>query len=307
VAGGSGGESSADREDSRVAAVGPWQLRQVGELAAWIRGRGPNCIVLLHGGPGLTDYTASLGDLLADGLGERWRVVRYQQRGQEPSARTGPFTVEQQVADLLDVCETLADDPPVILGHSWGGHLAMHAAVVAQERFRALVIVDPLGALPDGGMAAMGKHFASRLTGQEAAERAELERQMATTGPSDDLGSRDFAIVWPYYFAEPTSAPVMPPIRVSVDASVGVFTSIAKHYERQTLSEGLPAVSLPALFLASTNSPIPHVEAERSAALMPHSSLVRLPLGHFPWMEDPSAVVDPISAFLADHASGAAG
>src|SRR5206468_16741 len=80
--------------------------------------------LLLHGGPAMSDYMGLLAPEL-DG----WQAIRYQQRGLPPSAETGPFTVEQHVADAVAVLDELGVDRAVALGHSWGGHLALHLAV----------------------------------------------------------------------------------------------------------------------------------------------------------------------------------
>jgi proline iminopeptidase len=56
-------------------------------------------LLLLHGGPGLSDY-------LADSLGgelDGWRTISFQQRGLTPSATGGPFTVERHVADTVAI------------------------------------------------------------------------------------------------------------------------------------------------------------------------------------------------------------
>ena len=34
-----------------------------------------------------------------------------------------------------------------IVGHSWGGHLALHLLAAIPERIAGAVIIDPLGAL----------------------------------------------------------------------------------------------------------------------------------------------------------------
>jgi proline iminopeptidase len=60
-----------------------------------------------------------------------WSVLRYQQRGLSPSTTQGLFTVEQEVLDLMMVCDGLEGNAIWIVGHSWGGHLAMHALVAA--------------------------------------------------------------------------------------------------------------------------------------------------------------------------------
>jgi pimeloyl-ACP methyl ester carboxylesterase len=273
--------------------VSEWRSWQYNDIGGWTRGAGEKQLVLLHGGPDLSDYLEGLGDLLADELDDSWSIVRYQQRGQSPSTSHGPFTIEQELQDLLMVCEALDGDAIWILGHSWGGHLAMHA-IVATERFRGAIIVDPLGAVADGGQAAMFKHFASLLTPAEATEWVRLEQLAATNG---QRSIAQLSIIWPYYFSEPAAAPPMPPIK---RGSGNHDASISDHFDKQTLVNRLPSASTPALFLAGTKSPIPHEESTRSAALMPRAELELLPTGHFLWLEDPVATVAPISSFLRD-------
>src|SRR5580658_760402 len=56
-----------------------------GSITGWLAGDGPPVLVL-HGGPGLSDYTAPLAAELTDAFG----VIRYQQRGLAPSVTSGP-------------------------------------------------------------------------------------------------------------------------------------------------------------------------------------------------------------------------
>src|SRR5579872_4924865 len=50
-------------------------------IAGWAHGDGDMPVVVLHGGPGLTDYTEALADEVAAASPGRLRVIRYQQRG----------------------------------------------------------------------------------------------------------------------------------------------------------------------------------------------------------------------------------
>jgi pimeloyl-ACP methyl ester carboxylesterase len=51
--------------------------------------------------------------------------------------------------------------PSVNSDHSWGGHLAMHLAVQHPDRLLGLVLADPLGAVPDGGVSDMKANLSS--------------------------------------------------------------------------------------------------------------------------------------------------
>jgi pimeloyl-ACP methyl ester carboxylesterase len=64
-----------------------------GTIAVWQEGEGPH-VLLLHGGPGVSEYTESLAAELQDG----YTVTRYQQRGLAPSTTEGPFDVETNIS-----------------------------------------------------------------------------------------------------------------------------------------------------------------------------------------------------------------
>src|SRR4249920_294534 len=132
--------------------------------------------LILHGGPGLSDYTAPL----AAELDDTFSVIRFQQRGLEPSTTSGPFDIDRHVADAIAVLDAAGADRAYVIGHSWGGHLAMHLAAQHQDRLLGLVAVDPLGAVPDGGEDDLGRILAERIPPGQAARAAELdERAMA--------------------------------------------------------------------------------------------------------------------------------
>src|SRR5215472_4035270 len=94
-----------------------------GPIVGTVRGSGPP-LLFLHGGPAISDYVQLVRAEL-----NGWRSVSYQQRGLPPSATGGPFTVERHVTDAVGVLETVKAGPVVVVGHSWGGHLALHLAL----------------------------------------------------------------------------------------------------------------------------------------------------------------------------------
>ena len=257
-----------------------------GSITGWAHGDGPP-VLILHGGPGLSDYTEPLTEELADGF----RVLRYQQRGLTPSVTSGPFSVDQHVADAIAVLDAAGAGRAYVIGHSWGGHLAMHLAVQHPGRMLGVVIADPLGAVPDGGLSDMEQNLTERIRPDLAARAMELDaRAMAGEGtPEDALES--LAIVWPGYFSSLDKAPPMPPIRMSVDCYAQTFASINEHFDRHTLERLLPALTMPIVFLLGADSPIPPSHGIASAALNPGARcVVEEDCGHFPWIERPGSV-----------------
>jgi pimeloyl-ACP methyl ester carboxylesterase len=84
-------------------------------------------VVLVHGS---LDRSAGLLKL-SRRLDERFRVSRYDRRGYGRSnPHPGPFDMEHQVADLVEIIgrDSRAGSPTVIVGHSYGGNVALAAA-----------------------------------------------------------------------------------------------------------------------------------------------------------------------------------
>jgi pimeloyl-ACP methyl ester carboxylesterase len=125
----------------------------------------------LHGGPGLSEYLAGVAEELSSG----YEVFRYQQRGLEPSTTSGPFSIEAHLADAIAVMDHIGPGRLTVVGHSWGGHCAMFLARQHSDRLAGAVIVDPLGAVGDGGEADLGAALAERLPPEDLVRIEELD------------------------------------------------------------------------------------------------------------------------------------
>ena len=256
-----------------------------GPIAGSSAGSGPP-LLLLHGGPAISDYMDMLGPEV-DG----WRSARYQQRGLPPSAVNGPFTVERHVADSVAVLDTLQIGRAVVLGHSWGGHLALHLALSHPDRVSGLVLVDPLGAVGDGGAAEMGQHLVGRLSPAAAVQYGELAARLAGPDPADADLLASLSLLWPGYFAEPATAPPIPShLRASLEGYAGTFASIAGHLA-SGFSDALHDLQVPAVFVLGKDSPMPVSQGQHTAALLAAAEVNVIPAaGHLPWHEQPGCV-----------------
>jgi pimeloyl-ACP methyl ester carboxylesterase len=256
-----------------------------GELVGYRAGAGAP-VLLLHGGPGLSmDYLEGLVVELAD----HYEVAVFQQRGLPPSTGEGPFTIARAVADVAAILEGLGWERSLLLGHSWGGHLALHLAVSRPELLAAALALDPVGAADDGGLAA----FSEALTARAAPEQRDRLEQLQAI-PDDEATEGDhlelMGIVWPGYFAHPDSAPALPSIRACPAASAGLWAELVALMP--TLAVELEATQLPMTLVGCTGSPIPVEAVRRTADLAPRAELeVFEGVGHLPWLEQPGLVV----------------
>lgn len=254
-----------------------------------IRGRragiGPP-VLLLHGGPGLGfDYLRDLADELAQENDVAW----YQQRGLAPSATEGPFTVGSDVADARRVLDVLGWNTAFVVGHSWGGHLALHVATALPERLLGVLAVDPLGSVGDGRWPEFDEEIFRRTPEAVRARARELD-ELTTEGAADDeLALEAMRLVWPAYFANPEAAPPMPQLRIASERSAQTGRSIIA--ELPALEARLPRIRVPVGFVHGSRSPMPLAASTDAAERIPGAWVdVVDGAGHFVWVEAPGAV-----------------
>jgi proline iminopeptidase len=172
--------------------------------------------VLLHGGPGMSsDYLDPLVPLLED----TFTTINYQQRGMAPSTAGEPFTVEANVADAVAVIDQAAGGRAWVVGHSWGGHLALHVLVAAPDRLEGAVILDPLGAHIDV-YEEFGDALRAPLTAAQRARFDEIEAREDAGEATQEESDEGMRLIWPNYYADPATAPPMPDIPFSSEVFV---------------------------------------------------------------------------------------
>jgi pimeloyl-ACP methyl ester carboxylesterase len=108
------------------------------ELSYTVTGSGPP-LVLVHG------WTCDSSDWswLIPLLQDQFRVIAYDRRGNGRSLPSGGFELPQDVADLAEVIERVADGPAVVVGHSVGAAIVSLLAVQRPELVLGAVSIDP--------------------------------------------------------------------------------------------------------------------------------------------------------------------
>jgi pimeloyl-ACP methyl ester carboxylesterase len=248
-------------------------------------GSGPP-VLLLHGGPGMGfDYLRDLADELAQENDVAW----YQQRGLEPSTAEGPYGVAQDVGDARRVLDALGWETAYVVGHSWGGHLALHVAKAMPERLLGVLAVDPLGAVGDGRWPEFDEEM-FRRTPEAVRDRAREIDELSMAGAADDaLALEGMRLVWAAYFADPEQAPPMPDLRLSSERSGETVPSILA--ELPALEAGLPQIRVPVGFVHGSLSPMPLGASTDGAERIPGAWVEVVDgAGHFIWVEAPGAV-----------------
>jgi proline iminopeptidase len=141
--------TSAPARAKPAAPSGPGTTLTVGEVTLWyeVRNSGAKTktpLVILNGGPGF-DHAYLLSSDVWDKIAAHRPVVLYDQRGTGHSSELKPgqsCTLADQVADLEALRAKLGAERLDLLGHSWGGYLAMAYAARHPEHVAHLVLCD---------------------------------------------------------------------------------------------------------------------------------------------------------------------
>lgn len=111
-----------------------------GELEYEVRGAGEP-VVLVHG----SHIADAFAPLLAEpALTERYQLVMYHRRGFADSVPTdGPLSIAQQAADCRALMESVGVRRAHVVGHSYGGAIALQLALDAPDMIRSLALLEP--------------------------------------------------------------------------------------------------------------------------------------------------------------------
>lgn len=106
-------------------------------------------LILLHGGPDF-DHNYLLPDM--DLLSDSFRLIYYDQRGRGKSAgkvQPKDVTISSDVEDLESLRKYFQFKSVAVLGHSWGGLLAVEYAIRHPNRVSHLILMNTAPASHD--------------------------------------------------------------------------------------------------------------------------------------------------------------
>lgn len=284
--------------EARFPAIG--QILDVGGVPvhAYVTGTGPD-LVLIHGAGGnVRDMTFDLAGRLAD----RYRVIVLDRPGHGytglPPARTPERDSPRAQARLLmAAARLLGAERPLVLGHSFGGAVALAWALEAPDRVAALVVVSG-ASMPWSGKIKPSYRLNASVFGRTVAvplitafvPESYTDRALARVFGPQKIPSGYLA-----YFGLPLTLR-----RKSLSANSRQVIALRPHIVE--MSTQYPSIRVPVEVLHGTVDTIVPLEvhAVPLTGLLPDAVLTRLPgIGHMPHHAVPEAVTDAIDRAAA--------
>jgi proline iminopeptidase len=287
AAAGFGGRAAAEGETSGFAAVNGRQLYYV------TLGQGVP-VIFMHGGLGFDhQYFRPFLDPLADSA----KVVFYDHLGHGRSDRPADFA-ELTFARLSSDCDALTTalgfDKFVLVGHSYGGFLALDFALRYPGRLAGLVLACTAPDLTSGMRDPLGG---------TAEEQAALRRLFA--GGKEIATDAAFRANWsaavPLYYNHAD-----PPAGVVADVDSRTIYSAAGSLRGSEILRGfdvvskLPSIATPTLVQYGAGDIWRFGDNERLAKNIPGAKLTYFAdSGHWPFQEEPAGYLAAMRGFVA--------
>lgn len=272
------------------------------KVHAQVMGQGPD-LVLIHGASGnLRDFTLGF----AQSLSSRYRVILFDRPGMGHSDRLpgkrGAWnpkgeSPQEQAALLQKAADQLGVENPIVLGHSFGGAVALAWGLARPRDTAALVLVSAVSKPWPGGLGWLYNISASRLGG--AFFIPAITAFVPDTVVEDSLAA---------IFA-PQTAPKGYADHIGTGLTLRRIASRANAQQVHQLRPHVVAMDarydllkMPVEIIhgdADTIVPI-HIHAEKLVHDLPDAALTRLPgMGHMPHHADPAAVIAAVDRAAA--------
>src|SRR5690606_11141973 len=279
-----------------AAGAGPADMQRSAGGLAYVRHGAGAPVFVMHGGPGL-DHTYLRPWL--DPLGAAAELVYYDHRGNGRSAEPDDWS-QVDIGSWADDAEALraelGHDRVVLLGHSFGGNIALEFALRYPERVRGLILCGASSSFQHGELAMA--NAAARGTPEQ------LEALAAGMGApirDDAAMERLWKAIVPLYFK-----------RYDAEREAKLFgsTRFSGRACTRGLQECLPGfdvtarlgeIRAPTLILTGADDYImPPEPCARTLAAIPGSRAVIFEdSGHLPFVEEPDRFVDVVRSWLA--------
>ena len=238
-------------------------------------------------------------------LAQRRQIILYDQRGRglsEAPRDIAGASIDDDAADVAALRRALGIRRWDLLGHSWGGGIAMLAAAMDEPGTRRLVTVDAVGPT-SAWMPVLRDAVRRRLTPEERVPFDRIEdRSLAE--PDAEVQAAYARAVYPAWFVDAELSRSFAPPRTTSATGAAILARLRR--EGYDWRPRLRALSAPTLVIHSEEDALPVAVSAELEALVPRAKRLLVPQsGHMPFWEAPEAFFSAVDSFLAAPSLGA--
>ncbi|GAB2503513.1 proline-specific peptidase family protein [Pseudoxanthomonas sangjuensis] len=283
-----------------------------GDFRVWTKRVGNNPklkVLLLHGGPGATHEYFEAFDSWFPGAGIEYYY--YDQLGSaysdQPEDMTPFLSIDHYVDEVEQVRQALRLDKEnfCLLGHSWGGILAIEYALKYQQNLKCLVISNMMSSIP------AYNDYAHEVL-MPRMDPAALREILALEAAKRYDDPRYEELLLPYYEAHILHMPAAqwpdPVLRAFARINKKVYvpmqgpsemgaSGILEHWDR---TDDLARIAVPTLVIGAGRDTMDPAFMEKMSKLLPHGQYLYCPDGgHMAMYDDQATYMRGLIDFLA--------
>lgn len=261
-------------------------------------------IIIIHGGPGLSqDYL--LPNMAK--LSRTHQAIFYDQRacGQSTDKiNECTIQIKTYLSDIESIRKSFGDQQVIVVGHSWGGFLAMEYAIQHPEAVQKLVLLNAMPSSSEEYLLFL-QEFMKRMAPCMEEFKAIQESSELAKGDPQAIEKYHLLMFKKYCF-DPEKA-----LLLNVCMTPKAFLDGLKVYKifdenlfskPFNLHPQLKTLKIPTLIVHGDYDIIPPSIAQKLHETIPNSQYVLINnCGHFPYVEAPEELFNTINEFLHDN------
>lgn len=259
-------------------------------------------LVIIHGGPVL-DHSYLLPHLEA--LAQNYKLVFYDQRAAGQSSidiDSQTMTLDGFIEDIEQLRQQLNLGKINLLGHSWGGMLAMNYAIKYDENLNHLILSSASApSVVDAQQE--GLLVAQKMTSRDQDRLNNLTSSglLRTEDPSEAI--KEMMMI--SYRAHMYDTSNLDRLELSIPKDFmqrsQTYSTLNPDLANYDLYDQLRQVSTPTLVIFGESEPAVQRHANRMAGVFQNGELfVVKEAGHFPFVEQNKTYLDKLSSFLSN-------
>lgn len=276
-----------------------------GSLYGRIIGLQGKPFVILHGGPGMThDYfLPDMQALCQSG----YQIFMYDQRGcgysKESMTNPDAINIDTYIKDFEAFCARFELKDITLMGHSWGGLLAVRCAAAYPELVTNLILVNPMP-LSSEGYADFVAQCTKRLEPYQE-ELGIVRRSDQYREGEVEAANLYYSLIFRAYFANHRKIEGLRSVPEYNKLMAPNWQRVEELFRKNLISkpfdfhEDLSKITANTLFIHGDADPTPREWIDKMRAMIPDSKFREIEkAGHFPWVEQPSKFFLYVQVFL---------